>query len=233
MEAGIAVIAILLFCTVLGGAQGGLRTIWSVGCIAVAILLSNFLNPVIAGGLTDQIHLNQYIEQHVSSYLEDQIQEINSNGSQMTAEIQSEVIDQLNLPSFWKDALSQNNTEADYEKYDTNGFIEYTARAIAAGSVRICAFVLTFLLSFILLQIVSITFKIVEHIPVLKQINRLVGVAAGFLKGLVIVWIIMIAIVFANNFGWGENLLQLILSDPIAAFCYKYNLLAAVFLSVF
>ena len=183
--------------------------------------------------LTDQIHLNQYIEDDVTVYLEEEVQEAQGELNKATVEAQNEFIDQLELPSSWKKVVNTNNTEAGYEKFSANGFIEYAASAIAAICVDTFAFILTFITVFIILQIISIVFKIVEHIPLLKQVNKLVGLIAGLVKGLIIVWLLMIIIAFVGNCSWGELLLQMVMANPISTFFYKYNLLATVFLSVF
>ena len=233
MAAGIIVIVIIALCAILGVVQGGLRTFWSIGCIVASIALSSMLNPMISEILTDQIHLNQYIEDDVTVYLEGEVQEVQGELNKATVEAQNEFIDQLKLPSSWKKVVNTNNTEAGYEKFSANGFIEYAASAIAAICVDTFAFILTFITVFIILQIISIVFKIVDHIPLLKQVNKLVGLIAGFVKGLIIVWLLMIVIAFVGNCRGGPLVLQMVRAKPISPFFYKYNLLATVVLSVF
>ena len=113
------------------------------------------------------------------------------------------------------------------------GFFEYVAGAIAAISVKVLAFILTFILVAVILKMISIMFGIIEKIPGLSHVNKLVGLRAGFVRSFIIIWLIMIVIAFAGNYQWGQVLLKLVLDNPVAAFFYHHNLLAIAFLSIF
>lgn len=230
MAAGIVVAAIIIICLIQGFINGGLRTLWSIGCVVVAIALSSMLNPMISDFLNDQVHLNKYIEDDVMEYLEEQAQEELNNAG---VDVQTAFIDGLELPSFWKKAINDNNSEEGYSKFSAQGFMEYVSGSIAAISVNTLAFILTFLLVTVILKIISIMFGIVDKIPLLKQVNKLAGIGLGLAKGLLVIWLIMIVIAFARNYAWGATLLELVLANPVSAFFYQYNLLAMIFVSIF
>lgn len=230
MAAGIIVAAIVIISTVQGFRKGGLRTFWSLGCSIAAIILSIMLNPMISDFMTNQVHLNQYIENDVIVYLEAQTESDLENAE---TEVQNQYIKDLEIPSSWKKAIIKNNTAEGRGKLLVEGFYEYVARAISDISVKVLAFILTFILVAVILKIVSVMFGIVDKIPLLSQVNKLVGIGVGLLRGLVIIWLIMIVIAFVRNYEWGQFILNLILNNPVAAFFYHHNLIAMAFLSVF
>lgn len=230
MAAGIVVAAIIIISLIQGFKNGGLRTLWSIGCVVAAIALSSMLNPMVSDFLSDQVHLNKYIESDIMEYLESQAQEELNNAG---VDTQTAFINSLDIPAFWKTAINDNNTEDGYNKFSVQGFMEYVSSSIAAISISTLAFIMTFILVAIILKIISISFGIIDKIPLLSQVNKLVGIGVGLAKGLLVVWLIMIVIAFAKNYSWGAMLLEQILANPISAFFYRYNLLAAIFVSVF
>ena len=226
MAAGIVVAAIIIISVIQGFKDGGLRALWSVGCVIAAIALSAMLNPMISDFLSEQVHLNRYIEDDIMEYLESQAgEELNSAG----VDTQASFIDSLDIPASWKKTIKNNNTEEGYSNLSVQGFMEYAANSIAGISVDALAFILTFVFVVVILKMISIMFGIVEKIPLLSQVNKLVGIGVGLAKGLLIVWIIMIIVAFVRNYSWGAVLLEQILANPFSAFFYRYNLLAMLF----
>lgn len=230
MAAGIVVTAIIIISTALGFKDGGLRTFWSIGCSIAAIILAMMLNPMISDFMSNQVHLNQYIENDVREYLEEQTE---NNLENAKTDVQNQYINDLQIPSSWKKAIIKNNTAEGRSKLLVEGFLEYVASAIAAISVKVIAFILTFILVAAILKMISVMFGIVDKIPLLSQVNKLVGVGAGLVRGLIVIWLIMIVIAFVRNYEWGQFLLNQVLSNPVAAFFYRHNLLAMAFLSIF
>ncbi|MDY2628512.1 MAG: CvpA family protein [Lachnospiraceae bacterium] len=230
MAAEIVIAAIIIISTVQGLKNGGLRTFWSIGCSVAAIILAIMLNPAISDFMTNQVHLNQYIEANVREYLEEQAE---SSLEDAQKDIQNQYIKELEIPSSWKKTIIKNNTEEGHKKLLAEGFFEYVSGAIAAISVKVLAFILTFILVAVILKMISIMFGIIEKIPGLSHVNKLVGIGAGFVRSFIIIWLIMIVIAFAGNYQWGQVLLKLVLDNPVAAFFYHHNLLAMAFLSIF
>lgn len=230
MVAGIVVAAIIIISIIRGFVSGGLRTLWSIGCVVVSIALSSMLNPMVSDFLNEQVHLSKYIEADIMEYLEEQAQEELDKAG---ADVQIAFVNGLEIPSFWKSTINNNNTEDGYNKLSAQGFMEYVASSIAAISVNTLAFIITFVLVAVILKIISVAFGIVDKIPLLKQVNKLVGIGLGLVKGLLVIWLIMTIIAFARNYSWGATLLEYVLANPVSAFFYQYNLLAIMLVSIF
>ena len=228
MAAGITVAVILIFSTVWGLKDGGLRTFWSIGCWIVSIILSMMLNPMISDFMKTQVHLDQYIETDVREYLQE---EAETNLENLEVDMQNQFIKELELPASWRKALIKDNTAEGRANISADSFLEYVSRSIAEVSVKVLSFILTFILVAAILRMISTMFGIVDKIPLLRQVNKLVGMGAGFVRGLIIIWLIMIAVSFAGNYEWGRAALTLILHNPVAAFFYYHNWVAMILLS--
>ena len=229
MAAGIAIAAILIISTILGLKDGGLRTFWSIGCSIAAIILSVMLSPIVSDFMTDQVHLAHYIEADVLEYLQEQAEKNLENAE---ADIQNQFINELELPASWRKAIIKDNTAKERKKSPAEGFLEYVSRSIAEISVKVLSFILTFILVAVILKMLSTMFGIVDKIPLLRQVNKLVGMGAGFIRGLIIIWLIMIVVAFVRNYEWGQIVLNMILNNPVAAFFYHHNWIAMILLSI-
>lgn len=240
MVAGLLTAAVLLFCAGDGLIRGGVRAIWSIGCVLLSIILSLALNPAVTEFMTSQVHLDHYIESNMSEYLLEQADKSddeqvwkNQAKNQQDVLEQKQIIKGLDLPSSWKRALIRNNTVENYGKMAVEGFIGYIAASVASMGVRTLSFLITYLLVFILLHVLSGALHIVEHLPVIRQLNKVAGLGIGLVKGLLIIWVIMIAIAFFKSYGFGNLLWNQVMLSPFAAFFYRHNLLALAFASVF
>lgn len=223
MAAGIVIAIVVTISTLWGLKQGLLRTVWSVASIIAAIVLAMVLNPYISDFMNEQIHLSHYIEKSVEEYLENETA-IKSFESMDLAE-QKGFVNELNIPESWKKSIVKNNTAEAYRKLLVNSFTEYVAISVARLSVRVICFILTFLLVWAAIQAISVVLHIVEHFPVIKQVNKLLGIGAGFLRGVLIIWIFMIAAAFLRNYGWGNAMVNWIVADPVGLLFYRYNFL--------
>ena len=179
MAAGITVAVILIFSTVWGLKDGGLRTFWSIGCWIVSIILSMMLNPMISDFMKTQVHLDQYIETDVREYLQE---EAETNLENLEVDMQNQFIKELELPASWRKALIKDNTAEGRANISADSFLEYVSRSIAEVSVKVLSFILTFILVAAILRMISTMFGIVDKIPLLRQVNKLVGMGAGFVR---------------------------------------------------
>lgn len=228
--AGGITLIILLISVIHGMLTGGLRVIWSVGCVIVSIGLAMVVNPQVSGFFKNQIHMDQHIEKSVIEYLEvDGVDSLNKAG----AAEQESYIKSLNIPAFWKRALIKNNTVDGYRKMIAIAFTSYLAKAIAEFSVKTLAFILTFVIVALILKSITVFFSIVERLPILKHVNRAAGAVAGLIRGLLIIGVIMVFIAFVSNYSWGRFLANQITSNPISGFLYKYNLLTIALAAIF
>ena len=93
-------------------------------------------------------------------------------------------------------------------------FINYGIAFFAA--LIICAILMHFLQDML---------DIVSKIPILKGVNKTLGVAAGLLQGLIIIWLFFYLLTLFQNVGWGEMLLSMIQESRFLTVLYENNIL--------
>ena len=120
-----------------------------------------------------------------------------------------------------------------------NGFAEESGlyRQMAAGmadfTVKGISFLVVLVFTQLLMQILSQIFGIVSHIPVLKGINRTLGLAAGGIYGLLVIWIAFYAIALFSASETGGALVSYIYESSFLTYLYEKNLVLILMLLVF
>lgn len=74
---------------------------------------------------------------------------------------------------------------------------------------------------------------LVVKLPVLKGINRFLGMLAGSIKGFLIVWVVFYLIHIMATTDLGTRLVTYIGENEFLAFLYQHNLLVQIFAGIF
>ena len=77
-----------------------------------------------------------------------------------------------------------------------------------------------------LLGIVFFSAKMVSKLPVISWVDKLLGMVAGVLEVVVILWMLYLLIVKAGLGGFGQKVLEYTAENPVLSWIYEYNPLA-------
>ena len=78
-------------------------------------------------------------------------------------------------------------------------------------------------LSVVLLAVLSKVLKIVDKIPVLKQINRVGGALVGLVFGVVAVWVILLLLSSFTEIEWCRNVIGYVRQSPLLMWLLHFN----------
>lgn len=218
------VVASLIFFAVWGGKKGLVRAVFGIFTGILGLLLTWKLYPYMAQLLTT-CGLKSSIQTGLAERL--------SLSAATSVTQQTEAINALALPGLIRDWLVQNNNYEAYGALGVSGFGEYVTGFLANLAVNILAVLLTFILSLLLVRIVSGLLGLMNKLPVIGKINRILGVAAGIAIGLLVVWGLLLLVTFLGLSTSFASLMEAIENSKISAFLYKHNLLMELSLKVF
>lgn len=177
-------IAVIIFVIVLSLVmmnRGGMRAILSLGGLVVSMIVASMLYPM----LTDGIYKTPLPEN-----LEKIVKETVYSSNDKDAEDEMATDDLDALPSFMKNAI--NNKK--------DAVIENVTDAVCASVTRIIINVMIFILLIILTKLIiafiSIGLNLTMKLPVLSELNKLVGLGCGLATSVVIVWL---AVMFVSS----------------------------------
>ena len=72
----------------------------------------------------------------------------------------------------------------------------------------------------------------IEKIPVLKDVNKLMGLLLGVAEGLIVVWLFFALVTACSRFDWAASALADIGGNGFLSFIYDHNLIMSTLFKV-
>ena len=212
------VIGILLLFMVLGYRAGLIKTVFSICSLIIALVVTLLVSPQVSKALQKNENIVEYFSVRVEEAL---------NLDKLDSSISDNLsgIDKLPIPESMKSSLKKNSTDEAYEVLGVSSFTEYVSHSIARMIINALSFVATFLILIIGLRILSVVLDIISKLPVLHQVNKMAGLIAGLVQGLIIIWLLCIAITIFSGSELGNSCFKMINESPFLGFLYNNNFL--------
>ncbi len=218
-----AVILIILICAVIGLKRGLIKSIYSIISMILAIVLTIFISPYISKWMRSNDTIMNFFSEKIE-------QTIKFDEDKNTSKNKEEVIVSLGLPDFIEEVLIENNTGEMYNalKVQKDNVKQYIITSIACMVINAVAFVATFLIIRLLLWLISFILDIVSKLPVINQINKLLGLFLGIFQGFVYIWLFCILLMMFGLGDFGQYVYGAIKENAVLTFIYDHNLILNV-----
>ena len=216
----IIVLIIFLLMIIRGWRKGLLRILFGLIAILVLIGLVSFVTPYVSGFLKEHTGIYTMIEERCTR----QIQERIENGMESSVG-QDSAVAGISLPEKVTSYLTDSG-ETVLESsgiYQTLG--ERAADLILAGA----AFLIALILAIIIVKLIDKGLGIVDHIPVLKGINRILGLFAGIFEAFILVSLFFLFVALIAGTEIGETLTGYIDESEFLSFLYYQNIILRFF----
>lgn len=211
----ILVIAILGLSALMGAKKGLIKTVFSLFSMIAAIILTIVFSPVVHDFMKGNEKINSYISEKVDLVLE---------LSEVDKKAEESVIEGIKLPDSIKQTLIENNTDQIYKALGVDTFSEYINQYLTAMIINAIAFIVTFLVIYIALLILSSTLDLISKLPVLNTINKTGGLLVGLARGLIMIWIFFVVITAFGGSVLGSQSLAMINDNEILKWIYDRNI---------
>ncbi len=223
----IVVIVILLINTLIAHKVGFIRTCVNFFSTIISLLLAYNLYPNVSTFLRNKGLLNT-ISNSIKSTLN-----IKDVVEQNTLTAQTDFINSLELPKFLKSALIENNNAEVYKLFNVSNIEDYIVNYISNMCLNVISLIVTFLLVFIIIKVVAAVLDLVSKLPILNFANKTLGTVLGFIKGMIIVWILCIVVTLFYSNPTFHPIITAIDSSLIAKIFYNNNLLIFMVTKIF
>ena len=224
---GILLVIFALF-VIQGARKGMVRTAVSMVSFILVIVAASWINPYMGDFIREHTSWEESIQQRTSEMLagviEDQLEP--------DAGQQEEIIRQLPLPDGMKELLLENNNEEGYRSMAAEGFADYLSGYLAYAVINGIAFVLSFVVTIILIRLILYAVDILTDLPVLGGINRAGGIVLGAVQGLLWLWIIFLVIALFADTPAGRVLMEQIRINPVLSWLYNNNFLTMAIMRI-
>lgn len=226
----IIVILVLAGNIVWGFSRGFLRVIYSMLAWIAILVFVTWATPYVANVLTEKTNIDNRIE----SNLDEKLHELvigDTNGQKEDREPDAQNPGQgkknyrdlqMKLPDAVTNKLFDTNKIAD-QILEGSGAYDVVAGRATDLVMRVISFVLVLLITVISFHLLSVVLKVVEKLPLIGGINRLLGLFAGLVKGILIIWLAFAIIAMVGTTDIGIALISYIYESPLLIWAYENN----------
>lgn len=206
----------------IGMKRGLIKTIFSMFSVIVALLATAFLSPIVTQKLQENEKVMAYFIEKADALLPfDEVQSMSNLEKKKSEQIQ--FLESLPLPESIREQLTQNNSKDYYTALGVDTFRAYLCNYIACMIISALSFVLTFLAMIALLKILCFSLDLISKLPVLNQVNHLLGMAAGMAYALLLIFVGGVILTAFASTGLGHSLMEMVNDSAILSFLYNNN----------
>lgn len=227
----IVVLCVLALCAAFGYYKGLLRMVYSLVSWIIILLIVSWGAPQIEHYLTE----NTMIYERVETYCQERIRETaNAQVESGLSAGQGELADLgVNVPETVLEGILDQTSGAADALLVQSGVYEQIAAELAGFVMQGLSFVIALITAWIVVHIISQLLGIVSRIPILKGINRTLGLFAGGIYGFLLVWIAFYIIALCSTSETGAVLVSYIYDNVFLTFLYENNLILTLMLGFF
>ena len=225
----IIVILVLAGNIVWGFSKGFLRVIYSMLAWIAILVFVTWATPYVAN-VTEKTNIDNRIETNLDEKLHELVigdtngqKEDREPDTQNPGQGKKNYRDlQMKLPDAVTNKLFDTNKIAD-QILEGSGAYDVVAGRATDLVMRVISFVLVLLIAVISFHLLSVVLKVVEKLPLIGGINRLLGLFAGLVKGILIIWLAFAIIAMAGTTDIGIALISYIYESPLLIWAYENN----------
>lgn len=182
----------------------------------VLYIVTLILTIMLAGALLKPVSL--LIKNNTSLY-----QNIENSVSEVIGEY--DIIDTDSLKSLpFPEYMVENITSGSAESL-RNMAATVVADQIFNAIIYICLDIIVY----IIIRIIMGTFNVVTKLPVIKEINRLAGLAVGLLEGILLLWLFCLVLQACGSETWAQQIFVQINDSAFLSWIYNNNLVGKFF----
>ena len=222
----VVVLVILAGHTIKGYLRGLLRVLFSVASLLITVLFVAWATPYVSNFLKENTKIYQKVEteceQKVRKDTKEQIVQKEEKSTGLLEEYG------IRLPKSIEEKLFGNVEKGADGVLETSGVYKAMAEPLAQLAVDGIAFFVSLIVCAIILHLIGGVLDIASELPVIKGINQVLGLGAGLLYGLLLVWLFFYFVAVMQAFPFGQSLLAMIQQSEFLTALYEDNMVAYV-----
>ena len=224
----ICVIGILVVCALEGYFRGFIKIVFSLLAMIITLAVVSVAAPRITTYIEENTELDERITEKCLEHVEKNAQDRLDLEAQEKSEETRQQLEENGISGGELDALMDKAAEA-----GSDAVHQAMAQKITHFIISLIACIVTYVVVYLVLHIILNVLDLVVKLPVLKGINRFMGMLAGGVKGFLIVWVAFYLIHIMAATEWGTRLVTYIRENEFLAFLYQHNLLVQIFTGIF
>lgn len=221
----------MIFCTIKGFHKGFIRVMFSLVSFFLVILFVNWATPYIS----DFIETNTSLVTTIQKSCEEKLRESASNSLTEEAQTGTDSLTTagISLPATLQEQLIGQSVNAAGELLENAGVYDQIAYSLAHFILNGISFFIALAASYILVHFISGILNLVSHLPIIHGMNKMLGIAAGAIQGLVVVWVFFYLIAICCTSDFGMLMVRYIDESIFLTYLYNNNGLLQIITGIF
>lgn len=226
----IIVLAVIGLSAYSGYRRGFLRVVYSLVCWVLVLGFVTFATPYITLYIEENTTIQDTVREKCIAYLEKTKEQEPDSTAEEKKENSQDILLQssIMLPDSIVEDIAGMAADSAEKWLEDSGFYEDIADSVSHFIVEGISFFAAFLVASILVRSLAGLLDIVSYLPVVKDVNKMFGVLAGGVKGLLIVWLAFYILAISITSEYGREIFKLVEESPVLLFLYKNNLLLQI-----
>lgn len=220
--------AILIVAGMLGYINGLIKTILNLVLGVVTLILVIAFSPRVCEFLQQETPLPGHIQAKVEEIVWEQIELRQQDGITLEQLGLESFVEELPFLPALKDAVMDNAQFQMQAAQETERIVSCIGEVVSEKVVIMIGYVATFVVVFVALRILAFLLDIIGHLPLIHGINKLTGLAAGLVEGLIVVWLFGIVLTVIGTTELGQSAARCIQESRFLSVIYGYNLLQEI-----
>ena len=229
----ILVIVVLAGYTIAGYAKGFLKIVYSLISWLLMFVFVIGATPYIENYLRNETELYQnlvsYCEEKVRTQTESQI-ETEGNGATSSIIEENEILAMImdNLPQEAIEQILNQTSEAANELIESYDIYGKAAVSMAELMLKGISFVVALIAGGILSAIIVKLIGFISHLPLIGFANSVLGLAAGAVNGLIVIWVAFYLVAAWSTTEFGATILSYIYANEFLIALYEKNIILSI-----
>ncbi len=202
------VIAIIALCIILGYVRGLTGSLIKILSFVLSIVIAFVLFIPISNLVIENTQIDESLEQSIREMI-----------------IGNEQEEESNMPEAITDYIGQRVEQAADDA--KTAVVDSTARDVAETIVKAGTWVVLFIIARILLIFLKFITALIAKLPVIKQFDKLGGIAYGLIEGLIIVYLLLALVSFIAPM-FDNSIIVAIKDSFVGSIFYNNNLLLKI-----
>ena len=224
----ILVIAILAGYTLVGFTKGFLKIVYSLISWIVILVVVIVATPYIENYLKNDTDIYNkavvYCEEAIREQAQKELAERGEGIEESLSENELFALIADKIPEELLANLKIKANELTDELMDSQGLYNKTAIAMAELLIQGISTFVAIILGVIISIIISILLGFIAHLPIIGFANRLLGLAAGAVNGLLVVWIVFYLVAVLCTTELGSAIITQIYANKMLTYLYENNI---------
>lgn len=216
------VLIFLAIMALVGYSKGFIKVVLSLAVTILSMVISVVIAPPCETFIKEHTPLYDTVKEQMAEFVSDSL----GKGLDVaTEQMQEEAIKKLQLPKSIQDQLIVDNVAKEQATQQLDSFSDSIATSLTDILLNAVTVFVLFLVLKIVLRILISVLDVISRLPVVNGVNKMLGAGIGLVEGILVLWVICIALTAIGGTEIGADIFAAIASNPILSFIYNNNLL--------